>query len=344
MISNTGLTKKAPRKRILWMDFLNICACLGVLLLHVSNHPLISFNGDIDISFLWGALTHSFVLWPVPIFIMLSGSNLISYRGYKYFYKRRLQRTVIPFIAWSIIYFILYHPKLECYEYVSTFINGHFNFHMWFFVPLFALYLGVPFLSNMVQNLPQNLVCLFFFITLIFISILPYIFSLAGIKYFEYCIFPLADSYYCYAIIGYFIVYRKFLDTYRKKIYCIAFISCIISFIVITYGIPCGLDRILLLDYTSPFCMITSIAIFLYFKNTNWNIIVDKLKINPERIKEISSCSLGIYLIHGAIRTYSDVHHLIITNPYIGALLLYIVSLCIIFIMKKILIVKYIVP
>ena len=173
------------------MDILNIVACIGVILLHVSNRPLIHFEST-TINFYWGAFTHSISLWPVPVFIMLSGSNLLcrksnsSRGGVNTFYKRRFLRTGIPFIAWSIIYTLYYHPDLSCQQYVSKFVNGDINSHMWFFIPLFSLYLCIPFLDNMVKGMTERPQTLFLLIVSIFLVILPFTFKFLEIEYFKH--------------------------------------------------------------------------------------------------------------------------------------------------------------
>lgn len=69
-------------KRLVWVDALNILACAGVLLLHSTNGPVHGFDGNISFNWLLGLFTHSFFLWPVDVFFMLSGATMIS-RCYK---------------------------------------------------------------------------------------------------------------------------------------------------------------------------------------------------------------------------------------------------------------------
>ena len=64
-------------KRYLWVDVLNIIACAGVLLLHCTNQEVYHFSGVFSFNWYIGLLTHSFVLWPVNVFFMLSGFTLI---------------------------------------------------------------------------------------------------------------------------------------------------------------------------------------------------------------------------------------------------------------------------
>ena len=65
------------KKRIVWIDILNIIACMGVVLLHSTNAELHKFKGEISLNWCLGLFTHSFFLWPVDVFFMLSGYTLI---------------------------------------------------------------------------------------------------------------------------------------------------------------------------------------------------------------------------------------------------------------------------
>ncbi len=66
------------KKRILWVDALNVIACAGVLLLHCTNAQVHNFQGTVSFNWCLGLLTHSFFLWPVNVFFMLSGFTLLK--------------------------------------------------------------------------------------------------------------------------------------------------------------------------------------------------------------------------------------------------------------------------
>ena len=65
------------KSRIVWIDVLNIVACAGVLLLHCTNREVHHFMGIPSVNWFIGLFTHSFVLWPVNIFFMISGFTLM---------------------------------------------------------------------------------------------------------------------------------------------------------------------------------------------------------------------------------------------------------------------------
>lgn len=65
------------QNRILWVDLLNVFACMGVLLLHSTNSEIHHFSGYITFNWVLGLFTHSAFIWPVNIFFLLSGFTLI---------------------------------------------------------------------------------------------------------------------------------------------------------------------------------------------------------------------------------------------------------------------------
>lgn len=66
------------KQRIVWVDALNVIACFGVLLLHCTNKALHSFSGTFSVSWAEGLFSHSFFIWPVNVFFMLSGFTIIT--------------------------------------------------------------------------------------------------------------------------------------------------------------------------------------------------------------------------------------------------------------------------
>lgn len=65
------------KERLIWLDLLNIVACAGVLLLHCTNGEVHHFSGTLSANWFIGLITHSFFLWPVNVFFMISGFTLI---------------------------------------------------------------------------------------------------------------------------------------------------------------------------------------------------------------------------------------------------------------------------
>ena len=327
-----------------WIDILNIIACIGVIMLHCSNHEIHNYNGTITSEFIWGCTTHTIFFWPVPIFLMISGANLLGYNGsWKRFYKRRLERTVIPFIIWSILYCILLHRNnLTLNSFIQNFISGRFNPHMWFFIPLFAFYLSAYFLSCIVKYGGKKLIEYFLIIAFICTSLFPMIFGLINVKYNN--IFPLAGSYLFMPMLGYYLVKYPITIRWKRIIYNLAVLGAIIHWILVFYIIQYNNDlKSVVLNYDTPLSMLMASAVFIFFKDFDWKNLIHKIKINTNIITIVSSCSLGVYLLHYSIiliskkfiPTFYDI------SGFIGV---YIISLCIIYVMKRVPLIRNIVP
>lgn len=88
-------------KRISFYDALNVLSCFGVVCLH-SNGYIHSFNKD----GIWGFRVFVEVLFyfAVPVFFMLSGATLMTYRN-RYstiqFVQKRLLKAVLPYCFWG---------------------------------------------------------------------------------------------------------------------------------------------------------------------------------------------------------------------------------------------------
>ena len=93
------ITKQEKPKRYFYMDILNIIAIISVIALHCNGIVHTFSTGRWWKTSLIAEVVFYFA---VPIFIMLSGANLMDYRkkyDTKTFFKKRINRVVIPMIA-----------------------------------------------------------------------------------------------------------------------------------------------------------------------------------------------------------------------------------------------------
>lgn len=333
------------------MDLLNIFACIGVLILHTNSVTVHQFDGKVNCDFIWGLLTHSLFYWPVPVFLMLSGSNIIGYAGgVNKFIQGRTRRTLLPFVAWSIMYAVLYNVNHPIHIFSASTLHSAANGllglgYMWFFIPLFAFYLSAPFLSLIMQNASANERRTFLVLGFVFASIIPFISSITGVGIFRYNLFPMTGSFLIYPVLGWMICNDKWFDEHHKAIYTAAIICAIVHFAgLYTTIVSLGLESKVFQNTLFPTDFIISTAVFLFFKRQNWNKLVSTLRLTPERIVAISSCSLGVYLIQNFLFVVSSYGFNILNNHYFGFIATYIVGVICVAIMKRIPLVKNIVP
>lgn len=336
------------------MDVLNIVACMGVVLMHTTNRQIHQFNGIIDTEFVWGCITHTFSYWPVPVFLMLSGSNILrsdrfnSIEGYTLFYKKRFFKAFVPFVFWSILYLgvclIKWRPSsaIELIEFVAQL---KYNSTMWFFIPLFALYLCTPFIATWIANSTSQEKKLYILFSFIFCICVPSFFRITASNGLQQPLFPIAESMLFYPVIGFLITNTEITKKHKNTIYTLGAISVILHFSMLFFGI--GLYEIKssrVLNVCMPTSVFISVAVFLLFKEANWSKVLERLKMNKVLVTQIASCSLGVYLIQQLIFMVSAKLNMPFHTPYLGLVTTYPLALAAVFVMKKIPVVKNIVP
>lgn len=342
------------KNRVVYFDVLNILACISVIFLHC--------NGIVHTYSTMRAWKTSLIIevicfWAVPVFLMLTGATLMKYR-YKYdtktFFKKRVLKIGIPFIFWAVIMIIwkseINNLNIEEWSIKNilniVFYNKEESTYYFMFV-IIGIYLTLPILSILSEKKYRKI--LWYLVTVMFItkSFLPVILKFCGITYNSY-LSILFDGYIIFVILGYLLSTMEIKKKQRIIIYILGIISCIFRYSV-TYYLSTKDQKInkLLFEYTQFHSVLLAVAVFVFIKNINWNKIIKKEKIK-NILAKVSGCSFGIYLMHKIIIHYELL--LLGLNNYSiewrigGAILTYFICLLLVLILKKIPILRRIVP
>lgn len=330
----------------LWMDMLNITACLSVVLLHC-NHD-VKCQDHASLYLLYGIAVYTLFYWPVPIFLMLSFCNNVNYKnGVKAFYKRRFRRVVIPYLIWSLLYsfFCIFYLKQDFTfrEYVFNFMNGQFNGNMWFFIPLFALYLSIPFLRVLINHCSCKSLLYFVILGFTCNSLLPWVCKNIGME--SPNLFPLGGSFIMVCIAGYLILINELSKKQRYLIYAIGVLTALLHYVLIYYHTVSDAKFYMEgLDYYAPYSVVVPIAVFLWFKNINWYSVLNVLKVKVSFIRKLSSYSFGVYLLHWGVKEVCYDIGIPCKNYFFGFILTYIICILIMKALKLVPGSKYIFP
>lgn len=321
--------------RILWMDMLNIIAIIGVCMMHCNNAQNV-YDGNMTFPFVWGAAVHSFFLWPVDVFFMLTGANLIGKSWLEegkieVYAKKRFRKTGVPFIFWSIFYWLLFSRTTNPYDIIDGIIHTKFNPNLWFFISLFAIYLSIPFIEIFVINVSKKVLEVFLVVAFVLLSVCPFLFELFNMDFITEA-FPLGGNYLAMAILGYYLKTYP-VDGKRYKKVCLlgvyAVILNFIGFLLLNY--LQGSPNKIFMGYLNPCCICITIAVFSWFQHHRFTCIEEY----AEKIAYISSCTLGVYVIHRAVQGAFQFSHLYILNNYIWVFIsVYIVSLACVMVIK----------
>ena len=99
----------------------------------------------------------------VPAFFMITGVTLLDFNkryGLKEYFKKRINKTLIPFLFWSM-FGLLYQAVYLCtipikninaHYIINKLISGRMVAVYWFFIPLFCVYLIIPALANIKEE------------------------------------------------------------------------------------------------------------------------------------------------------------------------------------------------
>lgn len=342
-----------PSKRIVYYDLLNILACFCVVYLHC-NDMVHTYRPGLN----WacGLAIEVLCYWAVPVFFMLSGATLMRYRDRydtKTFFKKRLVRVLVPFIAWSIIIYILRfgieEPSTQfgTFEFLNLFFSNGIEGVYWFFFPLLSLYLSMPVLSLLADK--KKLLLYIAATSFVLQSVAPIACGLAGITWNSQLSLSVAGGYVMYAVLGYLISTSDLSKRVRLGIYCLA-----ISSLALRYGFTyvsssqLGVVDRTFFTYMGFTAVFLAMGIFTWFKYHDWSRKPNLEKLSKQ-ICAISSCSFGVYLIHRIVLAdfvfrILEVSPLSVPLRTIGPILIYLACLTIVYLVKKIPGLKMLVP
>lgn len=337
-----------------YLSLINITAAVAVVMLHTNG---IVYSPELNSNYLASHIINSVCNFAAPVFYMITGATLMDYSeryDTKEYFKKRLIKTFIPFIFWSFAaflfckYYMHFDVSWNPLEMIAkTFNYGYINLY-WFFMPLFGIYLLIPVLTNLKD---KYRVFRYLLIAGVLTAMtLPTICLLLNIEYNSNLKLSAAIGFSLYPAAGYFLDRSELTRKLRILIY-IAGLSGLALFF---FGSPVLKDSG---EYYSTFhdlfmsnsglaCFLWAAAVFVFFKQLfGRKRFSDRaLKI----IKTLSGLTFGIYLIHyyllmPAVRELSiDCTGLIWKIG--GAIALYVICALIVFGLKKIPLIKRLVP
>lgn len=293
------------KERVLAFDILKIISIYLVVIIHICTIVFGNYNVQTvewQVLNAWDSIAHI----SVPIFFMVSGALLLNderSRSIDFVLKHRVINVVRIYILWDIFYTIWSVVKWSIVEgfrmgflksAAVEFMKGHY--HMWFLVALVGLYLLLPILKIIVDDVSIEKYFIFLCIGLCTIPT-----TIAG--------FHVIDQYFqifnnLYLNFGYVtcFVLGHYLYRYYKTLSGFAFfcagVGCWIFTMLLTRYLSEGAINSLFYDPLKLNILIPSMAIFIVCIK-----IVDKYSssINGNYIKNLEGYVLPIYLLHPII-------------------------------------------
>ena len=147
-----------------FMDALNVLACFAVVCLHCGSAVWGNAGGS---GWVACVVIQGTCIFAVPVFVMLSGANLLGYRSRystRQFFARRVRKVGGMFLGLSVLYYLVgvFCPGLvslavehaSVANFLRLFLQNRILDIFWFFYMIIGLYAFTPVLSLMAKR-PQ---------------------------------------------------------------------------------------------------------------------------------------------------------------------------------------------
>ncbi|MDR2536172.1 MAG: acyltransferase family protein [Treponema sp.] len=313
--------------RVVYADLLRIAAALGIIMLHTAasrwyGTPVKSFN--------WQVMNvyDSLVRWGVPVFVMVSGmfqlgpkeafsvQPLSCQEEYRRMFKKYIYRLLWVLVFWGTLYqtyryvtrYFIRHEPVFFHEVRSIPLRILFGppwYHLWFIYMIIGLYLLTPLIRIFVRHAQKSYLQSGLILFVVIGGGLPFLnFILGKIphipKYKLYLPLSEVSGYLGYYIAGYYFANYPVKKQTRIVLYILGAVSALITIGGTSFFSLIGERREeFFYEYLLATTIFTAWGVFLFFKETFSAMLIPQKY--SKVIESISSCTLGIYLIHDLI-------------------------------------------
>lgn len=339
------------KKAVVYFDILNILACLCVIGMHVNG---IAHNLDNSPAWYRSFVVEVLAYWAVPVFFMLSGATMMNYRE-RYttatFIKRRIKKIGIPLVFWTTVFYLWFlHEGVYVWSGFRNLINMVINFEVvgvyWFFPPLLVIYMSMPVLSKLSND--KNILWYMIVVGVAANSVFPFACKLLGLSYYGYFYFTLTGEYILYPLVGYYLHTTELKPWKCNVIYLFGIAGAFMRYFHTVWTLNTqGVASTMTWGYINLPTLAMAVAVFVFIKNVSKGKFWQKDAVKKV-LRELSSASFGIYLIHvfvmNAVAGKFGIDRSGIPWQMLGAVIIYVICLGIVKILQKLPFGGYIFP
>lgn len=343
-------------QRINYLTLASVISAFAVVMLHTNS---VFWLFSTETYWLTANFIESVMYFAVPVFFMISGATLIDYRDRyttKEFFQKRINKALMPFVVWSIFGVVFMRllngetlvpmEPAQWKEIVLNLVNNNVVGVYWFFGPLFCAYLCIPLFSAVEKNIRMKVFQYLVGATLIFNILLPFLNAVFSLGYSNWLKLDVTIEYLFFVLVGYILNKRELEKKWRIGSYIIGLIGLLLH-MVGTYvsSVEAGSLVMLYKGYVNLPCVLYSIAIFVFIKEIGGKI---KNKNVWRFINWAGKYTFAIYLMHWFVMTLVvkifQFDQYTLTYRIGGAVFICAICIFITWIMRKIPILKKIVP
>ena len=295
----------SERKNTDYLTLLNVISMIAVVTLH-ANGCFWTFSATASY-WLTANVIECLFYFAVPIFFMISGATLLDFRDRydtRSFIKKRVLKTVIPFLFWSV-FGILYRlcflrdlslSELSVSKVISGILNAEYTQPYWFFLTMFVLYATYPLLSLVPKQAKARAFGVAALVMMATNVVIPFLLSIfhTGVSW------PLTITghlgYLMYPLLGYWLVNVEIPRRWRIVIYVLALLGLMAHCLgTAFYSLSAGVIVQDWKGYLNLPCVFYSIGIFVFFRY-HGNRVMSGFLGKP--VRALAPYSFTVYLLH----------------------------------------------
>lgn len=310
--TNPELKNGKDSSRMVGLDLLRILACFSVIVLHASAqfwYTLPVTGADWQIADAYNAVSR----FGVPVFAMISGALFLAPGkeiGLKKLYTHNILRLVIIYLVWTCLYAAFDCRNVPAYQLDKQAILMEIyggKYHLWYLPMAAGFYILLPVLRSWVEKAEKKNIQYFLILFLVFQVGKETTMALRhtnGVEFF----WSLTNIYMVCGYLGYFVLGHYLLRfglerRWRRLIYAGGILGAFANIILGSLiSLRAGAPSADIYDSYGFFTFLISAALFLLFTEK-----VDRIRFSPRvrrLIREVSLCTLGIYLMHLGLLEY----------------------------------------
>lgn len=146
----------------------------------------------------------------VPLFFMISGYLILrseKTKNIKEFYKKRLSKILIPFLIYSVLYYIYFcvtdGKNILSFAFIRQLADRGTAYHLWFIYSILLFYLFAPFIKRVIDNAGRKMLLLFLILVLFQTTLKPFINIILNGRIYLYLAEDGVTGYFGYMVLGY---------------------------------------------------------------------------------------------------------------------------------------------
>lgn len=352
----TGNQEPAMTKKDFSLTFCQVISALAVATLHTNG----CFWGFSATESYWFSanIIDSVFYFAVPVFFMITGITLADYKerySTKTFFKKRIEKTLIPYIVWSLLalVFLLATGTLKPADITPSWIitsviwTSNIIAYYWFFGALFAFYLLMPFIASIEKD--QKLKVFKVLIIIIFVCDVTIFFFLKLFNAYPEVIDTSGIGFgnLIFVLLGYYIYKKPPVLSAKIAIYILAAIGLLVHMVGTYYlSMKTGEVNEMLKGYANFPSIFYSLGAFILLRDIA--VKIEKIGWLRKLIETLGKYTFEVFLLHwfvinitGSLITIDDKN---LAYRLLFPLFIYAVTVIVTWLLRKIPVIRKIVP